>query len=86
MDVKDYQAIASIIKAKTFDHEDKNAYKMIWADQLVEALADYMAARAICRCPHGMEVCPIHNFDRAAWIATCDGETAHQDNAAPGPG
>ena len=48
----------------------------------VDALADYMQAevakeKAVCQ-----PDCVLHEFDRAAWIATCYGETAPQDNAA----
>ena len=83
MDVKDHEAIAGIVRQTQFLalHPSKAT--------LVDALGDYMEAEYT---PHPGWACDercegqttYHHFDRAAWIATCYGEPAHQDNATPG--
>ena len=74
--------------------------KLTW--MFANALADYLAAEqcgccgatkdtdsSYCADCHVCEgQCDPHPnwFDRAVFIAACYGETAHQDNATPGPG
>ena len=91
MDAKDHEVIAGIIeKGLQFAPEPifPNVKAIIEVDLLVRNLADYMAAN----CPktafgHQNEAgstCKNCGFDRAAWVAACYGEPAHQDNATPG--
>ena len=80
MEAKDHKAIAEIIER----NRPSTSMAGMFLKPVIDALADYMQAenakeKAVCQ-----PDCILHRFDRAAWIATCYGETAHQDNATPG--